>query len=86
MSKIKVEICMGTTCYVLGASSLLQVQEALPAELASRVEIDGASCLELCKNGQFGKAPFVRVNGETISEATIPKLVQAIRRHAAATA
>ena len=61
MKKIKVSICTGTTCYVMGASDLLLLEEVLPEHLKGKVEIEGVTCLEKCKSTGIGKnkAPFV---------------------------
>lgn len=79
MAKIKVSICTGTACYVMGASEILLLEEELPEDLKDRVEIEGITCLELCKSGTSGKAPFVVVDGETISEASLQIVIEKIR-------
>ena len=56
MKKIKVSICTGTTCYVMGASELLLLEELLPEELKDKVEIEGVTCLEKCKSTGIGNA------------------------------
>lgn len=77
--KIKVVICSGTACYVMGASEILLLEESLPEELKSRVEIEGATCLGFCKDSKNGKAPFVSVNGELIAGATLPNVLMKIQ-------
>lgn len=82
MEKIKVTICSGTACYVMGASEIMLLEEHLPAELKDKVEIEGSTCLEKCKNPENGKAPFVLVNGELIKEASLVSVIDAIKRAA----
>ena len=78
--KMKVEICLGTTCYVLGSFRLSALEEQLPPELADRVEVAGAACLGLCKDRNYGKAPFVRINGNcVVDNATIEKVLDALK-------
>ena len=48
--KIKVSICTGTACFVMGASEILVLEDSLPDELKGIVEIEGLTCLEKCKN------------------------------------
>ncbi|MBE6345545.1 MAG: hypothetical protein E7063_07700 [Spirochaetaceae bacterium] len=79
MEKIKVSICTGTACFVMGASEIILLEEELPEELKDRVEVEGVTCFEECKTHENGKAPFVKVNGEIISEATLPKVLDKIR-------
>ena len=76
--KIKVSICTGTACFVMGASEILVLEDSLPDELKGLVEIEGLTCLEKCKNTECGKAPFVLVNDEIITEATLAKVLDKI--------
>ena len=80
MKKIKVSICTGTTCYVMGASELLLLEELLPEELKDKVEIEGVTCLEKCKSTGIGnaKAPFVLVDDELVSSATVQSVIAKI--------
>lgn len=77
---VMVEICMGTTCYVMGSAQLAGIAERLPEEWKARVTVKGMRCTGACQQaGQFGRAPFVRVNGHLISEADEGKVLSAIR-------
>ena len=49
MDKIKVEICCGTACYLLGAANLMSIEDEIPAELRDKVEVEARTCLELCE-------------------------------------
>ncbi len=81
MKKIKVEICLGTTCYILGASSLQGLESFLPPELADRVEVVGCPCLGGCRSRDYGQAPFVRINGHVLVErADVERVTEAIRK------
>jgi len=77
--KINVVICSGTACYVMGASEILLLEEHLGDEARARVEIEGTSCLGFCKNSLNGKAPFVTINGQLLSSATLPNVIQKIQ-------
>ena len=77
-AKVSVELCFGTTCFVMGASEILVLEDSLPDELKGIVEIEGLTCLEKCKNTECGKAPFVLVNDEIITEATLAKVLDKI--------
>lgn len=76
--KISVELCFGTTCFVMGASKLQELESFIPPQYRNQVEIKANTCLDLCKNSTYMKAPFVKVDGEIISEATVEKVVRAI--------
>ena len=80
MNTIKVEVCCGTACYLLGAAKLMNLEEMLPEECRGRVEVEAKTCLELCERDNLGGAPYVRFNGsEIMSEATPEKVVARIR-------
>ncbi len=78
MKKIEVKICMGTTCYVMGASNLQNLTEELSPALRALVDVRGSTCLDLCKGGGLGKAPFVEINGEVLSGATLASVIKRI--------
>lgn len=77
--KINVNICSGTACFVMGSSDILLLQEHLPESLKSAVEIQGSTCLGYCKNSENGKAPFVLIDGELMSSATLSAVVSKIQ-------
>ncbi|MDC7126156.1 MAG: NAD(P)H-dependent oxidoreductase subunit E [Spirochaetales bacterium] len=77
--KIDVTICTGTTCYVMGASDLLTLEETLPEKILNRVNITGTTCLNLCKNKE-DKPPFVMVNEKIISKANLESVKKAIQQ------
>lgn len=79
MEKIKISICTGTACFVMGASEIMLLEEELPEELKDKVEIEGITCLETCKDSRCGKAPFVKINGKVVLEATLPKVLELVK-------
>ena len=82
--KILLEICVGITCYVLGASELQSIEEFLPEDLAGKVEITGSPCLGFCRNRNDNQAPFVRINKNVVvKHATIDSVIEALRKVAA---
>ena len=75
MEKIKVEICCGTACYLLGAEKLMNIEDALPEECRGKVEIEARTCLDLCERENLGGAPYVRFNGSEIMDRATPERV-----------
>ncbi|NLM00908.1 MAG: hypothetical protein GX220_05590 [Treponema sp.] len=73
---IKVSICTGTACFVMGASELLLMAEKLPANLQGKVEFEGITCLGKCKTTECDKAPFVLINGEVMQNASCVGLIE----------
>lgn len=78
MSKIiDVEICTGTTCFVMGAGHLMNLAEDLPERLKSSVNIRGSHCFGVCSQPGNGAPPFAKVNGALIANATAENLIVA---------
>ena len=76
---IKIEICCGTACYLLGAANMMNIEEELPAEWRGKVEVEAKTCLELCEKENLGGAPYVRFNCEEIkAKATNEKVLARI--------
>ncbi len=80
MEKITVELCMGTTCFVMGSSSLPEFSESLSESIREKIELKHSPCMGLCKDQKYGKAPYVKVNGEVISAATPHAVAVRIRQ------
>lgn len=76
---IHLQICQGTTCYVMGAAQLASLATALPDDLRGRVRVTGCRCLGLCRDGAFGGAPYVTIDGEVLSRATTDSVLAALR-------
>jgi len=79
MKKIDVEICFGTTCFVLGGSHLQELESSLENELKEKVNIIPKNCMGLCTDEKYNKAPFVKVNSHIIGNATVEKVINRIK-------
>lgn len=79
MTHVKVTICTGTTCYVMGASELLTLEEHLPEDIRDHVEVVGAQCLNLCKEAHT-QMPVVLLNDEPLSQVTLLALLAEVER------
>lgn len=77
--KIKVRICVGTHCYVMGNHDLKDVKDQLPADLKDKVYVEGAVCLGCDSMNEKPKPPYVEVNGKLIAKASYEKIVEALR-------
>ncbi len=62
--KIKIELCMGSSCFARGNSSVLSAIEAFASEngLEDRLELEGHLCLGKCNSG-----PHIAINGKEFS-------------------
>ncbi len=79
-AKVQVQICVGTACHIMGAADLITIEDLLAEPLRDRVEVKGVTCIGLCKDETCGKPPFVIIDGETLSEATLDKVLRCIEQ------
>ena len=81
MEKIKVQVCLGTTCFVMGGSNLQELNEIIPKKYGDKVEVAGSNCLGLCSiQWEYSKAPYVKVDEEVVHEATVEKVLEVINK------
>ncbi len=81
MKKIDVKVCLGTTCFVMGAAHLQELIETVPQKYGDEVSVSGHPCLGLCSiDWEYSRAPYVKVNDDVIVEATVEKVLSAIER------
>lgn len=78
--KILVKVCVGTACFVLGASELQDIAERVPTKWLEYIEFRGVNCLEICKDNEFGRAPYVMINNEILSEATPQRVIERLQQ------
>ena len=79
MEKISVKVCTGTTCFVMGGANLQELNDIIPKKYGDKVEVLPSNCLGLCSiNWEYSKAPYVKVNDEVVSEATVEKVLEEI--------
>ena len=81
MEKVKVKICEGTTCFVMGGETVKSMLSTLTEKYKDKVEITSVRCLGTCnKNDSFSKAPYVMVDDEEVSSANLEKVIAVIER------
>ena len=79
MDKISVKVCTGTTCFVMGGANLQELHDIVSKKYGDKVEVTASNCLGLCSiNWEYSKAPYVKVDDEVVSEATVEKVVEVI--------
>lgn len=73
--KVRVQICMGTSCFVLGGADLLLHQQFLDPLLLGSCEIEQVGCLGTCYgNPGTSHLPCVRIADTIYHEVTAQKL------------
>jgi NADH:ubiquinone oxidoreductase subunit E len=73
VEKKLVEICLGTSCHLLGSHDLVLALEQLPPEMKNTIEVIGVTCLKGC-----GPGPSVRINGVLHHAVTPDRLCELI--------
>ena len=69
VQKMKVEICRGTSCHLMGSQELMEVVKSLPADRQEQIELSIVDCLKSCRQG-----PNVRIDGKLFSGLTPEEL------------
>lgn len=78
MNTIKVQICAGTHCTMMGAMDIYEIIQNMQSEYENQViEIDLVKCFGDCKVNQ---APVVMVNDHKITSATSEKVMEYIMK------
>ncbi len=70
---IKVKVCCGTSCYIMGSSELISTD----FYDLTKVEVEGSTCMNLCKESNK-RPPYVSVDGEVYSRVTPESLKKII--------
>ncbi len=73
MKALRVEICVGTSCRLLGSQDLFDAVQALPAGKRERIDLDEAACFKNCRKG-----PSVRIDGIVLPDMTPDRLMEII--------
>ncbi|SFL50360.1 (2Fe-2S) ferredoxin domain-containing protein [Halanaerobium salsuginis] len=78
---IKVDICVGSHCSLVGALNLLDNVEALQLEYPDQIVVNKVECLDMCDD--IKNAPLVKVDDELITAAqtqlVISKVMERIK-------
>ena len=78
VTKIEVEIFCGMTCYMLGNARILNIGAHLPEKWLPHIELMVSPCPVDCGCLDLAKAPFARINGKLIQNATLESVCAAI--------
>ncbi len=70
MKTVKVEICRGTSCHLLGSQELAETIESLPAGRREQIDICTVDCLKNCRQGAN-----IRIDGELFAGMTPERLM-----------
>lgn len=73
--KVKLKICVGTQCYVMGNHELKDIKDHLPDDLKDKVYVEAAVCLGCDSLKSKPLPPYVEIDGKLISQASQEKIV-----------
>lgn len=77
MKEVKLKICAGTMCYVMGGAQLTEIADDLPENIREHVEISLMPCLKQCNQDE--RPPFIELNGKIISGINRETLVKIVK-------
>lgn len=84
MKPVDIQICLGTTCFVMGGGHLQDLAETLPRRFGDKVQVTCVRCLGACdQSAKFSQAPYVSIDGEILSNATESAIMEQINRKVA---
>lgn len=67
-------------CYVMGGAELHLLEDNLPEDIASMVEVKAVTCLNMCDKDGSGNAPYAKVGDVLITKADLTKVKEEIAR------
>ncbi len=70
MKTVKLEICRGISCHLLGSQDLIEAVESLPVDQREQIDLGTIDCLKNCRQG-----PNVRIDGTVFSEMSSEQLL-----------
>lgn len=65
---MNLKICVGTTCHLMGASTLIEFYENLDNETKKSIELEYATCFSACQ-GQYAP-PVIKLNSQYFGNVT----------------
>jgi NADH:ubiquinone oxidoreductase subunit E len=71
VKSVRVEICRGTSCHLLGSGELLDALDSLPSAQRDQVELCMVDCLKGCRQGANA-----RFNGTVVPGLTPETFVE----------
>ena len=80
MKKVKLQVCNGTTCFVMGGADMQNMLDQLMVKFKDCLEIERVRCLNACSlSDNFAKAPYANIDGQLVGNAnfqTITKIIE----------
>jgi NADH:ubiquinone oxidoreductase subunit E len=78
-NKVKLKICVGTYCYVMGGHDLKEIKNQLPSDLRDKVYVEASVCLGCDKLTSDPQPPYAEIDGQLIPQASVEKIISKLR-------
>ena len=78
--QIRVTVCCGTTCHLMGSSEILVYKDEIEAKYNHQVKIYGSPCLGNCKEFAASNAPYVLIGDQLIRQANKDKIIDYLNK------
>ena len=83
---MKVQLCMGARCTMMGANAIYDALDNLkefcgedyPLDNLEGLEVDLVNCLDYCKKEEGNVCPVVVIDGEVIYRATAQEISERV--------
>ncbi|MBT1248280.1 NAD(P)H-dependent oxidoreductase subunit E [Thermosipho sp. 1244] len=69
---MKIEVCVGTTCHLMGSSTLIEALNDLPKDIKESLDLKYNLCFNTCYGKM--KPPIVKIDNEFYQDMTPEKL------------
>jgi NADH:ubiquinone oxidoreductase subunit E len=77
---MEIKVCVGTTCHLLGSSSLVEAINELPEEIKTKITLKYSTCFDKCQ--QAMRPPVINVDGEFFDDMNPVKMKEMIMQKA----
>ena len=78
--EIRVTVCCGTTCHLMGSSEILVYKDEIETKFNHQVVIYGSPCLGNCKEFAATNAPYVLIGDQLICKANKDKILDYLNK------
>ena len=77
---MEIKVCVGTTCHLLGSSSLVEAINELPEDIKTKITLKYSTCFDKCQLEM--KPPVVSIDGKLYDDMNPGKMKEMIMEKA----
>ncbi len=78
--KIKIKICVGTYCHVMGGYKLRELRQQLPEALQDKVKVEASVCLGCSTLKEKPQPPYAEINEKLMPDASLEKIIEELQK------